>query len=114
MSDVEHGIALHTMQGNRPSSRGEGEGSWFFSSCGGNQGCILESQWGWPFKICVCSAKSGLLSSYEGHLRNLFEAWQGNTDAFQGEAGDPGSLSSCHSDIGIPINSQEESSIITF
>ena len=24
---------------------------------------------------------SGLLSSYEGHLRNLLEAWQGNTDA---------------------------------
>ena len=58
--------------------------------------------------------KSGLLSSYEGHLRNLLEAWQGNTDASRGETGDPGSLSSCHSDIGIPINFQEEPGIVTF
>ena len=57
---------------------------------------------------------SGLLSTYEGHLRNLHEAWQGNTDASRGEAGDRGSLSSCQSDIGIPINFQEESDIGTF
>ena len=52
---------------------------------------------------------SGLLSSYEGNLRNLLEASQGNMDASQGEAGDPETLSSCHSDIGIPINFQQES-----
>ena len=40
--DGEHGNALHAMQGNRASSHGEGEDSWFFTSCGGNQGCILE------------------------------------------------------------------------
>ena len=57
---------------------------------------------------------SGLLSSYEQHLRNLLEAFQGNTDPSQCEAGDPVSLSSCHGDIGIPINFQEESGIITF
>ena len=51
---------------------------------------------------------SGLLSSYEGHLRNLFEAWQGDRDASLGEAGDTGSFSSCHRDIGIPNNFQEE------
>ena len=45
---------------------------------------------------------------------NLLEAWQGNTDASRGEAGDPGSVSSCHSDIGIPINFQEDSGIVTF
>ena len=28
---------------------------------------------------------SGHLSSYEGHLGNLHEAWQGNTDTSQGE-----------------------------
>ena len=64
--------------------------------------------------MCVCSSTSELLSSYEGHLRNLHEAWQGNTDTSQGEVGDPGSLSCCHSDIGIPINFQQESGIITF
>ena len=36
---------------------------------------------GMIFKARVCSATSGLLSSYEGHLKNIFEAWQGNRDA---------------------------------
>ena len=48
--------------------------------------------------------KSGPLSSYDGHLRNLNEAWQENTDSSGGQAGDQASLSSWHSDIGIPIN----------
>ena len=55
----------------------------------------------------VSSAKSGFLSSYEGHLRNLLQAWQSKTDASRGEAADRVSLSSCHSDIVIPINFQE-------
>ena len=45
--------------------------SWDFSSCDRNLGYILELQRGWQFKTPLCSAKSGLLSSYEGHLRNL-------------------------------------------
>ena len=57
---------------------------------------------------------SGLLCNYKGHLRNLIEAWQGNMDAFRGEAGDPGYLSSCYSDIGISINFQQESGIVKF
>ena len=109
----ENAVALHAMQGNRASSRGEGEVSWFSSSCGENLEYLLELQWGWPFKTLVCSVTSGLLSSYKGHLRNSHEAWQGNTDASRGEAGDPGSLYSCHSDIGIPINFQQESGIVT-
>ena len=55
---------------------------------------------------------SGVLSSYEGHLRNLLETWQVNMDASRSEAGNPGSVSSCYSDIGIPINFQEESGIV--
>ena len=35
-------------------------------------------------------------------------------DASGSEAGDRGSLSSWHNDIGIPINLQEELGIITF
>ena len=69
--DWEYGIALHTMQGNRASSPGEWDISWDFSSCGRNLGYILKLQRGWPFKIPLCSAKSGLQSIYEGHLRNL-------------------------------------------
>ena len=32
---------------------------------------ILELRRGWPFETRVCPAKSGLLSSYDGHLGNL-------------------------------------------
>ena len=112
--DEEHGIALHSMQVNQASSRGEGEVSWFSSMCGGTLGYIFKLHWGWPFKTSVCSAKTGLLSRYERILRNLFEAWQGNKNALQCQSGDPGSLSTCHRDNGIPINFQEESGIVTF
>ena len=71
MFDWKHGIALHAMQGNRASFLGKSEVSWFFSSCVGKLGYILELWQGWPFKTRVCSATSGLLSSYNGHLRNL-------------------------------------------
>ena len=111
--DGEPGIALHAVQKNRASSHCEGDVSWFFSSCGGNLGYILEVQRGWPFITCVCSMTSGLLSSCEGHLGILLEAWNSNRDASQGEAGEPGSHSSCHRDIGIPINFQEESGIVS-
>ena len=56
----------------------------------------------------------GLLSSYDGQPRNLNYAWQDNTDASGAEAGDRGSLSSYHSDIGLPIHFQKESVIVTF
>ena len=71
MFNWKHGIALHAMQGNRASSLSEGGDSWFYSSVGRNLGYILELQWRWPFKTCVCSATSGLLSSYDEHLKNL-------------------------------------------
>ena len=71
MFDWEHGIAQHPMQGNHASSHGEGEVSLVFSSCARNLGYILELRWGWPFKTRVCSAMSGVVSSYDGHLRNL-------------------------------------------
>ena len=71
MFDWEYGIALHAMQGNRASLRGEGNVSWDFSSCGRNLGYILELQQGWPLKTTLYSAKSGFLSSYDGHLRKI-------------------------------------------
>ena len=42
----EQGIALHEMQWNRALFLSEGEVSWFFSSCGGNLGYILELRQG--------------------------------------------------------------------
>ena len=71
MFNWEYDIALHEMQGNQASSPSEGYVSWDFSSCGRNVGYILELQRGWPFETPLCSAKSGLLSSYDRHLRNL-------------------------------------------
>ena len=41
------------LQGNRASSLREGEGSWFFSSCGGNLGYILELRQGEPLTTFV-------------------------------------------------------------
>ena len=71
MFDWEYGIALHAMQGNRASFPNEGDVSYDFSSCGRNLGNILELLRGWPFETPLCSLRSGLLSSYDGHLRNL-------------------------------------------
>ena len=71
MLDWKYGIALHSMQGNGASSIVEGDVSWDASSCGRNLGYILELLREWPFETPLCSAKSGLLSSYEGHLSNL-------------------------------------------
>ena len=114
MFDWEYGIALHAMQGNRASFHSEGDVSYVFSSCSKNLKYIRDLQWGWPFETPLGSAKSGNLHSYEGHLRNLNQAWQENTDTSGGEVGDQGSLSSLHRDIGIPINFQEESSLVSF
>ena len=112
--DWENAIALHAMQRNRASSRGEGEVSWVFSSCSRHLGYILELRREWPFETLVCSAKSGLLSSYDGHLGKLNYAWQENTYASVGESGGRASLISWHSYIGIPITFHEESGIVTF
>ena len=57
--DWENAIALDTMQGNRASSRREGNVSWVFLSCGRNLGYNLELQRGCPFETLVCSLKSG-------------------------------------------------------
>ena len=114
MFDWEYGIALHAMQGNRASFPSEVDVSYNFSSCSKNLWYIRELQRGRPFETPLCSAKSGQLRSYEGHLRNLNYVWQDNTDTSQGEVGDQGSFSRFHRDIGIPINFQEESSLVSF
>ena len=71
MFDWENAIALHAKQGNRASSRGEGEDSWVFSCCGRHLGYILELRQGCPFYAGVCSVKSRHLSRYDGHLGKL-------------------------------------------
>ena len=71
MFDWEYSIALHSMQGNRASFPSEVDIWYDCSSCGRNLVYIRELQRRWPFETPLCSAKSGLLCSYEGHLRNL-------------------------------------------
>ena len=63
MFDWEHGISLNEMQGNWASSRGKGEVSWVFSSCGRNLEYILELQRGLPFKPPLWYVKLGHRSS---------------------------------------------------
>ena len=75
---------------------------------------ILELRRGWPFETRVFSAKSGILSCYDGHLEKLTYALQENTDASGSEPGGQASLISWHIYIGIPINFHEESDIDTF
>ena len=69
--DWENAIAVDTMQGNRASSRGEWKDPYVFSRCGRNMGYILDLRSGCSFETAVCSVKSGHLSRYEGHLRNV-------------------------------------------
>ena len=71
LGDSELWIAQHPMEEKQASSPGEGYVSWDFSSSGWNLGYILELQQGWPFETPLCAVKSGLLSSNDGHLRNL-------------------------------------------
>ena len=111
--DWEHGTPQHEMQGNQASSCSEGEVSWVFSSCGRHLVYILELRWRWPFETWVCSANSGLPSSYDRHLGKLNYAWQENTDTSGSEPGCQASLISWHSYIGIPINFHEGSGIVT-
>ena len=107
LSDLELWIALQPMQGKQASSPGVWYVSWDFSSCGRNLGYILELQRAWPFETPLCSVKSGLLSSNDGHLTNLNSAWKNNIEASGGEVGDQASFSSFQKDLGIPINFQE-------
>ena len=81
MFDGENGIALHAMQGNWASSRGMGEVSWFFFELRWELGVHSRVKAGMAIQTRVCSAMSRHLSSYERHLRNIYEAWQGNTHA---------------------------------
>ena len=53
---------------------------------------VLELRHGGPFETRVCSAKSILLSSYDGNLGKLNYTWQENTDASGGEPGGQASL----------------------
>ena len=63
MFDLEHGIALHSMQGIWALTPAKGDVSWDISSYSRNLGYILELQRGCPFGTPLSSAKSELLSS---------------------------------------------------
>ena len=102
------------MQGNRASSVSERGSLIVFLVLKWVAGVCFRVTAGVDIKNFFCSATSGLLSSYDGHLRNVNWAEQDNTDTSGGEAGDQGSLSSWNNYIGIPIHFQKESGIVTF
>ena len=70
MFDWENAIALHAMQGNRASSRGEGEVSWVFSSCGRHVGYSRVAT-GMSIRNSSLFNEVRNLSRYEGQLRNV-------------------------------------------
>ena len=87
MFDWEHGLALHALQGNQASSRGEREVSCFLSSCGGNLGYILELGGDDPSKLlfvqrchdsCLVTRDNSGISSRIGRaIRTLLEVrWE--------------------------------------
>ena len=116
--------SLHLWLGTRNSSARNAGESGLILRRGGTHMSFLELRqapgiysrvrWEWPFETWVCSAKSGLLSSYDGHLRKLNYAWQENTDTSWGEPVGQAFLINWHSYIGIPINFHEVSGIVTF
>ena len=55
--NCEYDIALHEMQGNQASSPSEGYVSWDFSSCGRNEGYILELQMGIAIRNSTLSSE---------------------------------------------------------
>ena len=61
------GIGPHLVaRGKSHGFSGVAAGTWVY---------ILELWRGYPFETRVCSAKSGLLSSYDGQLGKLNYAW---------------------------------------
>ena len=68
--DWENAIALHAMPGNRASSRGEGDVSWVFSSCGRNLG-LSRVTVGMSIRNSSLFIEVRNLSMYEGQLRNV-------------------------------------------
>ena len=85
-----------------------------FSSCGGNLGYILELRGDDPSKLMSVQRYHDSCRVTSDNSGFSLRLRQVNRDASGGEARDPGSLSSCQRDIGIPINFQEESGIVTF
>ena len=100
----QHRIALESLQGNRASSRIEGESHGvsrvsarsfrFLSSCDGD------------LREPLISGKSSLLSSFKGHLRIPLMWLQGYRASSQFEARNSGVLSSCYRTLRVPIEVQ--------
>ena len=51
MFDWEYGITLHSMQGNRASSPGDGNVLWDASSCAGTWGIFSSYSWDGHLKL---------------------------------------------------------------
>ena len=90
--EMESGIALEFLQGNRASIHIEG----------GIQ-CVFRVAMRTSGNLSCCLRKSGLLSSCKGLLGIPLEPLQGNSTSSLIEAGNSGFLSNCDSDLGVPV-----------
>ena len=101
---------ITVVQGSCP---GEGEVSWFFSSCGRKLVFYSQVPMVRAVSLSWFDRTLGLLSSCQGLFGVLLELWQGNQDASRVEAGNPESGSCCHRDLGLHIDFQGESIIVS-
>ena len=81
MFDWEKAIALDKMQTESGLISQGGESLMGFLDLRPEPGVYSRVTVGCPFETGVCSVKSGHLSRYEGHLRNVNYGWKDNTDA---------------------------------
>ena len=113
MFDGELGIALHAMQGNRASSPGEGEISWFYSVAVITWGIFSSFLGDEPSKLvfvqlrqdsCLVTRDArGIYSRLGRAIRTLLVVRQETKFLFL-----------ISSDIGILLNFQHESGIVIF
>ena len=93
MFDAEHGTALEAMQVNQASFHCQRGNLMVFLDFRWEPGVSFSVKTEMYFKHSCFSATSGLLSSFQGHLRILLESWQGCRDTSGVEEGDQVSTS---------------------
>ena len=108
----EHTIALQATQGNRVISR-RGRSLMVFLDLRQTSAVYSRVTAGMILQSSCLFNDVRTPVSLRGSPHESPRGLAGQYGRFSGEAGDPGSLSSCHSDIGIPINFQQESVIVT-
>ena len=91
------------LQEQMASCREDGGISWFFSSCSGRLGILLQLTHGTQGASRVASGKSNLHASCKGPLRIPLQMMQGPRSSSGANAGTSVFLSSADMDLGVPM-----------